>query len=216
MGWRRAVPPHRPVVGDAALGSVGHDVTHSVNSGVLAGAAVGRVPVEGGKADRPDTAQFALKRPHRFLQGRSGQGRGFRPWWTARRRRRETGIGAASGIGAGKPTGAGPAVGPQMECTPTKTAPSSTTETAPAAQVHDRLLQKRGRLVLLRAHFYFVPRFPPPRGERRQILDGSSTRFSSSTVFVLPPCPLRASRILIVPARLFRCASRGGFSASSQ
>ena len=66
----RAVAPHRPLVGDAALGRVGHDVTHSVNSGVLAGGAVGRVPVEGGKADRPNTAQFALKCPHRFLQGR--------------------------------------------------------------------------------------------------------------------------------------------------
>ena len=69
-GLGRAVAPHRPVVGDAALGSVGHDVTDSVNSGVLAGAAVGRVLVEGGKAHCPDTAQFVLKGPRRILQGR--------------------------------------------------------------------------------------------------------------------------------------------------
>ena len=97
-GLGRAVAPHSPMVGDAALGRIGHDVTDSVNSGVLAGTAVGRVPVVGGKAHCPDTAQFALKGPHRILQGRvvrccrvSGQGRGFRPHRTTRGRGRENG-----------------------------------------------------------------------------------------------------------------------------
>ena len=113
------------------------------------------------------------------------------------------------GIG---PAGSGEPAGParEVKCTLTKTATNRQAATAPPAHVHDCALQNRcGAGAFSSA----------PAASRTLPVAGTAPLAGSLTSCGIgggAPCSLRASRILIVPARFLRWASNGGVNASSQ